>query len=61
MIFLRILIEIAILGFIAWVVNRAPIIEQPFKSFIVYGLLVIAAVILIGFLLGITGPGNIVI
>jgi hypothetical protein len=37
------------LGVIAFLVNRFPWIEAPFKEFIVYGLLVIAVCVVLAF------------
>jgi len=37
------------LGALAFLTRRAPFIDSPFKEFIVYGLLVIAVVIVLAF------------
>jgi hypothetical protein len=37
------------LGVVAFLVNRFPWIESPFKEFIVWGLLVIAVVVVLSF------------
>jgi hypothetical protein len=40
-----------ILGFVAWLVEISPITNATFKSFIVYALIVVGAIILIFFIL----------
>lgn len=50
-----IIVILLVLGLIGWVVGKAPFIEQPFKTFINYVLIVIGAVVVIYFLLGLVG------
>lgn len=57
--FVGLLVEILILGFVAWLVDLAPFINPTFKTFITYALIVIAAVLLIGFLIGIVHGDNV--
>jgi len=46
---LQLLLIVFGLGVIAFLVNRFPWIGSPFKEFIVWGLLVIAVVVVLGF------------
>jgi cation transporter-like permease len=37
------------LGVLAWLINRAPFIDAPFKQILVYGLLVLAVIAVLAF------------
>lgn len=45
------IIVLIILGVIAWLVTIAPVINPTFKSFIVYALIVVGAILLVDWLL----------
>lgn len=53
-----VVVSVLILGFIAWIIESAPMIDPSFKAFIKWVLLAIAAVILIVWLLGLVGYGS---
>lgn len=53
-----VVVSVLILGFIAWIVESAPMIDASFKAFIKWVLLAIAAVIIIVWLLGLVGYGS---
>lgn len=46
---------LAVLGLIAYLVNRAPFIEATFKTFIVWALIVVGAIYLIWTVAGLLG------
>ena len=52
---LSLIVWLFILGFVAWLIERSPITSPTFKSFMVYALVIIAAFMLISFVLGTTG------
>lgn len=55
MTFFGLLLILAILGFVAWIVQKSPVIAPEFKAMIVWGLLVIGGALLIYFVLDFTG------
>lgn len=56
---LALIVYLVVLGIIAYLVNLAPFIQQTFKTFIVYVLILIGAIILISFVLGLVGSPTI--
>jgi hypothetical protein len=56
---LGVVIVLAVLGIIAWLVNRAPMIDASFKQFITFSLLVIGVVVVVVFLLSLVGGAGI--
>ncbi len=50
-----ILIIVIVCGAIAFLLQRAPFIEEPFKSFGVYALLVVAVILIVLQLAGLAG------
>lgn len=52
------LVGILILGLIAYLVSIAPFIEATFKSIINFVLIVVAVILVIYFLLGVTGTAT---
>lgn len=50
--------ELVVLGVAAWLVSIAPFINGQFKTIINYALIVIGAIIVVSFLLGITGSNS---
>lgn len=53
-----VVVSVLILGFVAWIIESAPMIDTSFKDFIKWVLLAIAATILIVWLLGLVGVGT---
>lgn len=56
---LSLIVWLVVLGVVAWIVSLAPFVEATFKKFITYVLLVIGAIMVISFLLGILDGGTI--
>lgn len=52
---IALIICLVILGVVAYLVNVAPVIAQPFKQFIIFALIVIGAIVVISFLISLTG------
>ncbi len=52
---ITILIIVIVCGAIAFLLQRAPFIEEPFKSFGVYALLVVAVILIVLQLAGLAG------
>ncbi len=52
---LPLIVWLLILGFLAWLVEKAPIISPTFKTFIVYALIIVGAAMLLSFIVDITG------
>jgi len=50
-----IVVTILICGILAWLIQAAPMIAEPFKSFAVYCLIAVAAIIVIIELVSLTG------
>ncbi len=57
MTFLSLIIYVLILGFIAWLVSIAPMINPTFKAFINFLLIAAAGILVIVFLIGIAHGG----
>lgn len=57
---LSLIVWLLILGFVAWLVSIAPIIDATFKNFIKWILVVIGAVMVLMFLLGIVDDGGLI-
>jgi len=55
---LTLIITLFILGLIAWLVSISPITNPTFKSFINFALIVVGAIVLIAFVIGVFG-GNV--
>ena len=55
---LTLVIWLIILGVLAWVIDMAPFIEGTFKTFIRYALIVVAAVLVVVFLLALVNGGS---
>lgn len=53
-----VVVAILVLGFLAWIIESAPMIDGSFKAFIKWVLLAIAAIILVVWLLGLVGFGT---
>lgn len=52
-----VVVAVLVLGFIAWIIDGAPMIDASFKGFIKWILLALAGLILIVWLLGLVGYG----
>ncbi len=52
---LGVIIVVLVLGFIAWLVSKAPSIDPTIKQIAVFLIIAIAAIIVIYFLLGLVG------
>lgn len=52
---LILVVELIVLGFAAWLVETAPFLDATFKQFIKWVLIVVAAVLVVVFLLGLFG------
>lgn len=50
-----VVVVLLVCGILAWLIQAAPMIAEPFKSFAVYCLIAVAAIIIIIELVGLTG------
>lgn len=55
-----VIVDVIILVVIAWLVSIAPFIEGTFKSFIIWALMAIGAIIIVLFILGIAGGSGVI-
>lgn len=50
--------ELVVLGVVAWLIGRAPFIDDEYKVFIKWALIVIGAIIIVLFVWGLLGGGG---
>lgn len=55
---LVVIVAVFVLGFLAFIVESAPMIDPSFKAFIKWVLLAVAAIILVVWVLGLIGVGT---
>jgi amino acid transporter len=52
---LTVLVVLIVCGIVAFLINRAPFIDEPFKSFAVWCIIAVAAIVIIVELVQLTG------